>query len=171
MPVVKIPAAYRGPTRGAESVPVEGETVRACIQAVADAFPGCHLSVGTEAGLFRLRFHQPGLLRPLNAAELSDGTLRYLLLTVALFSPRLPPLLVLNEPESSLHPELLAPLARLIRSTAERTQVWVIAHAPALIEALAGQDHCRHVQLQRELGATQVQGQTTLERGAWRWPG
>ena len=40
MPVVKIPAAYRGPTRGAESVPVEGETVRACIQAVADAFPG-----------------------------------------------------------------------------------------------------------------------------------
>ncbi|CAK6689455.1 AAA family ATPase [Synechococcus sp. CBW1107] len=140
-------------------------------QAIADAFPGCHLSVTTEAGLFRLRFHQPGLLRPLDASELSDGTLRYVLLTVALLSPRLPPLLVLNEPESSLHPDLLAPLARLIRSAAERTQVWVIAHAPELIGALAAQDHCHHVQLQREMGATVVQGQTTLERGAWRWPG
>ncbi|MEA5475207.1 AAA family ATPase, partial [Synechococcus sp. CCY9201] len=59
--------------------------------------PWCHLSVSTGEGLFRLRFHQPGLLRPLDAAELSDGTLRYILLTVALFSPRLPPLLVLNE--------------------------------------------------------------------------
>lgn len=140
-------------------------------QAIDDAFPGSHLSVSSGDGVFRLRFHQPGLLRPLDASELSDGTLRYVLLTVALFSPRLPPLLVLNEPESSLHPDLLAPLARLIQSAAERTQVWVIAHAPALIEELALQEHCRHVQLQRELGATQVQGQTTLERGAWRWPG
>lgn len=139
-------------------------------QAIADAFPGCHLSVSTEAGLFRLRFHQPGLLRPLDAAELSDGTLRYLLLTVALFSPRLPPLLVLNEPEGSLHPDLLAPLARLILAAAQRTQVWVIAHAPELIDELAASEHCRHVPLRRELGATVVEGQTTLERGAWRWP-
>jgi len=145
----------------------DGEALQ---QAIADAFPDCQLSVGTEAGLFRLRFHQPGLLRPLDASELSDGTLRYVLLAVALFSPRLPPLLVLNEPESSLHPDLLAPLARLICSAAERTQVWVIAHAPELIGALTVQEHCRHVQLQRELGATVVQGQTILERGAWRWP-
>lgn len=140
-------------------------------QAMDDAFPGCHLSVQNDGGLFRLHVHQPGLLRPLEAAELSDGTLRYLLLTVALFSPRLPPLLVLNEPESSLHPELLKPLARLIQAAAERTQVWVIAHAPALIDALAEQPHCRHLHLERELGATQVQAQTTLERGSWRWPG
>lgn len=140
-------------------------------QAVADAFPGCHLSVSTEAGLFRLRLHQPGLLRPLDAAELSDGTLRYLLLTVALFSPRLPPLLVLNEPEGSLHPDLLTPLARLILAAAERTQVWVIAHAPELITLLAAERRCRHVSLERQLGATVVKGQTILERGAWRWPG
>ncbi|MEX1316873.1 MAG: AAA family ATPase [Synechococcaceae cyanobacterium] len=139
-------------------------------QAIADAFPGCHLSVSTEAGLFRLRVHQPGLLRPLDASELSDGTLRYMLLTVALFSPRLPPLLVLNEPEGSLHPDLLAPLARLIEAAAQRTQVWVIAHAPELIGALAAAEHCRHVPLQRELGATLVRGQTSLERGVWRWP-
>ena len=47
---------------------------------------------------------QHGLLRLLRAAELSDGTLRYLLLVAALLTPRPPPLLVLNEPETSLHP-------------------------------------------------------------------
>jgi predicted ATPase len=139
--------------------------------AIADAFPGCHLAVDTSAPNFRLQLHQPGLLRPLDASELSDGTLRYLLLAAALFSPRLPPLLVLNEPENSLHPDLLAPLARLIAAVAERTQVWVVAHAEALINALEARPGCRLLRLERELGATVLPGQTVLERAAWRWPG
>ena len=110
-------------------------------------------------------------LRPLDASELSDGTLRYLLLTTALFSPRFPPLLVLNEPENSLHPELLAPLARLIGAAAQRTQVWVIAHAPPLVQALTRQEGACHHRLERALGATVLPGQTTLDRAAWRWPG
>ena len=57
---------------------------------------------------------QHGLLRPLLASELSDGTLRYLLLIAALLSPRPPALMILNEPETSLHPDLLPSLARLI---------------------------------------------------------
>jgi len=57
---------------------------------------------------------QHGLLRPLEATELSDGTLRYLLWIAALLTPRPPALMVLNEPETSLHPDLLAPLGRLI---------------------------------------------------------
>jgi predicted ATPase len=110
------------------------------------------------------------LLRPLDASELSDGTLRYLLLAAALFSPRLPPLLVLNEPENSLHPDLLVPLARLIAAVAERTQVWVVAHAEALITALEDSPGCSVLRLERELGATLLPGQTVLERAAWRWP-
>ena len=138
--------------------------------AIADAFPSCRLTVDTAAPVFRLQLHQPGLLRPLDATELSDGTLRYLLLAAALFSPRLPPLLVLNEPENSLHPDLLAPLARLIAATAERTQVWVVAHAELLITALAKTPECTLLRLERELGATVLPGQTVLERAAWRWP-
>ncbi|MEB3332130.1 MAG: AAA family ATPase [Synechococcaceae cyanobacterium] len=138
--------------------------------AIADAFPGCSLAVDTSQPLFRLQLSQPGLLRPLEASELSDGTLRYLLLTAALFSPRLPPLLVLNEPENSLHPDLLAPLARLIAAVAERTQVWVVAHAEPLIAALSAAPGCRLLRLERELGATLLPGQTVLERAAWRWP-
>lgn len=139
--------------------------------AIADAFPGCHLTVDTKQPIFRLQLHQPGLLRPLEASELSDGTLRYLLLATALFSPRLPPLLVLNEPENSLHPDLLEPLARLIAVVAERTQVWVVAHAEGLIAPLEATPGCRQLRLERELGATVLPGQTVLERAAWRWPG
>lgn len=138
--------------------------------ALDDAFPGCELSVDTSSAVFRLQFKQPGLLRALHASELSDGTLRYLLLTAALFSPRLPPLLVLNEPENSLHPDVLAPLARLIAQTARRTQVWVIAHAPALVDALAAQVGATHHRLERDLGATVLPNQTALDRAAWRWP-
>ncbi len=138
--------------------------------AIADAFPGCRLAVDTSSPVFRLQLHQPGLLRPLAASELSDGTLRYLLLVAALFSPRLPPMLVLNEPENSLHPDLLEPLARLIIAVADRTQVWVVAHAEDLIRPLAASPRCKLLRLERELGATLLPGQTVLERAAWRWP-
>jgi hypothetical protein len=139
--------------------------------AIADAFPGCRLGVDTSQPIFCLQLHQPGLLRPLDGTELSDGTLRYLLLAAALFSPHLPPLLVLNEPENSLHPDLLSPLARLIAAVAERTQVWVVAHADPLIRALEESPDCQVLRLNRELGATVLPGQSVLERAQWRWPG
>ena len=56
-----------------------------------------------------------------SASELSDGTLRYLLLVAALLSPRPPALMILNEPETSLHPDLLPPLARLIVQASKRS--------------------------------------------------
>jgi predicted ATPase len=139
--------------------------------AVADAFPGSRLEVDTSQPCFRLQLRQPGLLRPLESSELSDGTLRYLLLVAALFSPRLAPLLVLNEPENSLHPDLLAPLASLIATAAaQRSQVWIIAHSQVLIDALATKPGCNLLRLEREQGATVLPGQTVLERAAWRWP-
>ncbi len=84
---------------------------------IADAFDGATLQVGER---FEVEMHQHGLLRPLSVAELSDGTLRYILLAAALLSPRPPELMILNEPEASLHPDLLAPLARLIVKASAR---------------------------------------------------
>jgi len=58
-------------------------------QAVDLAFPGSRVTVeGEGGGRLGLRLHQHGLLRPLSAAELSDGTLRYLLWAAALLAPR-----------------------------------------------------------------------------------
>ena len=102
--------------------------------AIADAFPGARVEVISTNGYFELEMHQHGLLRPLKAAELSDGTLRYLLLVAALLSPRPPTLMILNEPETSLHPVLLPPLARLIAQASKRSQAVVVTHAPTLAE-------------------------------------
>ena len=106
-------------------------------RAVADAFDGATVSVAVHDGLFELQLHQRGMLRPLRAAELSDGTLRFLLWGAALLSPRPPSLMVLNEPETSLHPDLVAPLAGMIRSAATGTQVVVVTHSAVLREHLA----------------------------------
>ena len=138
--------------------------------AVADAFPGAAVEVQAVGGRFRLTFSQHGLLRPLSQAELSDGTLRYLLWIAALLTPRPPSLMVLNEPETSLHPDLLAPLGRLMRKCAEHTQVWVTSHAASLIGALALDDDANHIELGKDFGETRVVGLGPLDSPAWRWP-
>jgi len=133
---------------------------------VADAFPGARLAVAALDGYFEVEMKQHGLLRPLKAAELSDGTLRYLLLIAALLSPRPPELMVLNEPESSLHPDLLVPLARLIAAAAKRSQVIVVTHAADLVRELR-QDGVRHVLLEKQLSETMVRDD---EPPVWTWP-
>lgn len=149
---------------------VEIGDVQALDEAVEDAFPGASVSVHAEGGRFTLLFDQHGLLRPLSAAELSDGTLRYLLWIAALLTPRPPPLVVLNEPETSLHPDLLPSLARLIRRSARTAQVWVVSHAPRLIAGLEDDDGCTSVHLEKALSETRVAGQGVLDAPAWHWP-
>lgn len=135
---------------------------------VERAFPGSHVEIAAEDGRFRLLWHQGGLLRPLSAEELSDGTLRYLLLAVALLSPEPPPLIVLNEPESSLHPDLLAPLAELIAAASVDAQVVVVTHAEQLASALADASALVH-RLEGGSGGTRVADQGTLDRPSWHW--
>lgn len=138
--------------------------------AVQDAFPGATVRVDASDGRFNLLFAQHGLLRPLSAAELSDGTLRYLLWIAALHTPRPPPLMVLNEPETSLHPDLLPALARLIVQASKRSQVWVVSHAPRLISALEEAPGCNLIALEKTLSETQVVGLRELDEPAWYWP-
>ncbi|MEB0228094.1 AAA family ATPase [Pseudomonas sp. 10S4] len=139
--------------------------------AISDAFPGARLNIAPlQGGRFAIEFYQEGLLRPLSAAELSDGTLRYLLLVAALLTPRPPTLMVLNEPETSLHPDLLPALARLIIRASEQCQVWVVSHARRLISALQEDRECNCIVLEKTLGQTGIVGQRVLDEPAWYWP-
>jgi predicted ATPase len=139
--------------------------------AIADAYPGAELGIVCQAdSRFGIELRQHGLLRPLSGMELSDGTLRYLLWVAALLTPRPPPLMVLNEPETSLHPDLLPALARLIQAAARHTQVWVVSHANRLLQELREYPACQEVVLQKELGQTLISGQGRLDGPAWRWP-
>jgi len=140
-------------------------------EAIGDAFPGARLDIDIqEDGHFAIKFHQEGLLRPLSGAELSDGTLRYLLWVAALLTPRPPSLMVLNEPETSLHLDLLPALSRLIVRASEHTQVWIVSHANGLIAALKEHSGCHSIELRKDLGQTQVPGQGLLDQPSWHWP-
>ena len=138
--------------------------------AISDAFPGARINIDfMPGGRFAIEFYQEGLLRPLSAAELSDGTLRYLLLVAALLTPRPPTLMVLNEPETSLHPDLLPALARLIIRASQQSQLWVVSHARRLISALQQDLECNCIVLEKNLGQTEVIGQGMLDQPAWHW--
>jgi predicted ATPase len=134
-------------------------------EAIADAFDGATIGVGDR---FEVTMQQHGLLRPLSVAELSDGTLRYILLAAALLSPRPPELMILNEPEASLHPDLLDPLARLLVTASERCQIIVVSHAAGLVDALGRYGAATRIELRKELGETTV---ADADPPAWKWPG
>jgi predicted ATPase len=138
--------------------------------AVEDAFPDSRLSVKDDSGRFTLLMEQKGLLRSLDTAELSDGTLRYILWIAALLTPRPPALMVLNEPETSLHPSLLPALARLIGRAASKSQVVVVTHAAPLISALREQSECHSTKLEKCFGETSVSGLKRVDRPVWEWP-
>jgi predicted ATPase len=138
--------------------------------AIEDAFPGSRFHIKVQEGRFELQLQQHGLLRPLSAAELSDGTLRYLLWTAALLTPRPPELMVLNEPETSLHPDLLPALGRLILAAATQTQIIVVSHSQVLIEALAAAPLCKRLHLLKEFGETTLEGSTLFNTPKWIWP-
>jgi predicted ATPase len=142
---------------------------KALADAVEDGFKGARIEVVAGDGYFELQMQQHGLLRPLKATELSDGTLRYLILIAALLSPRPPEFMVLNEPEASLHPDLLPALARLIARAAERSQIVVVSHAPALVSAVESEVgiETKMIVLEKQLGETVIRDR---ESPAWNWP-
>lgn len=105
-------------------------------RAVKEAFPGSKLFVVTDGDRFGLEMKSPGIVRRLRALEFSDGMLRYLSLVAALLSPRPAPFLVLNEPETSIHPELLKPLAALVARASSTSQIFLTTHSRELAEQL-----------------------------------
>jgi predicted ATPase len=135
-------------------------------EAVDDAFPGSVVHIaGDDYGSVEMR--QTGLLRPLSASELSDGTLRYLLLIAALLSPRPPELMILNEPEASLHPSLLGALARLLSKAARKCQIILVSHSERLVEALCEEEDVRKILLEKVFGETKVSDE---DGPRWVWP-
>ena len=134
--------------------------------AIDHAFPGAQLQVVVEAGLFRLQMHQHGMLRPLDVSELSDGTLRFLLLATALLTPHPPPLMVLNEPEASLNDTLIPALAALIARASETSQIITVSHNRALVSALIDAD-ADLIELYKDCGETFAHGSAAP---GWVWP-
>jgi predicted ATPase len=88
------------------------------------------------AGTLALTWRETGFSRPFYMHQLSEGTLRFLWLATLLQSPGLTALTLLDEPEVSLHPELLSLLADMLREASNRTQLVVATHSDRLIRFL-----------------------------------
>ena len=123
------------------------------------AFPGARLDVPKPGLLASFGMVFPDFPQRLfDAAELSDGTLRFLSLAGALLAYRLPPFIALNEPEASLHPDLMEPLARLIAAAAERTQLWLVTHSERLAEAVVATGAGKVRTVLKQEGETRIAG-------------
>jgi predicted ATPase len=128
--------------------------------AIDDAFPGSTLDASNEGSWCRLAMRFPDMPRDFGAHELSDGTLKYLCLLGALMGYRLPSLVALNEPEASLHPSLLPPLARLVARAARHARIWVVTHSEELADAIAEETGKPARRVLKTNGATTIEGLT-----------
>jgi predicted ATPase len=126
---------------------------------IDDAFAGARLVVPPpeRAASFGMIFPDYPQ-RVFDASELSDGTLRYLALAGTLMAYRLPAFIALNEPEASLHPDLLDPLARLIVQASSRTQIWLVTHSEHLAASLRKHGEVEPHTVVKRGGETWIQG-------------
>ncbi len=118
-----------------ESNPHKYEAIEDSLRA---SFPGFE-SLGfptVAAGMVSITWQERGFTHPFYMHELSEGTLRFLWIASLLQSPHLPAITMIDEPEVSLHPELLAILADLLREASDRTQVIVATHSDRLVRFL-----------------------------------
>ena len=104
----------------------------------------------------QLRIRWKSLKRELSAAELSDGTLRFLFLLTVLASPEAAPLIAIDEPETGLHPSMFPIIAEYAVEAAERSQVILTTHSPQFLDAFTDT-------LPTTTVATWESGETTLK--------
>lgn len=83
----------------------------------------------------QLRVRWRSLKREQSAADLSDGTIRFLFLLTVLASPEAAPLIAIDEPETGLHPSMLPIVAEYAVAAAQKSQVILTTHSPQFLDA------------------------------------
>jgi predicted ATPase len=147
------------------------ETVRERFEAVEDALRAAFPTFERlefppqSGGLLTLGWRDKDLTRPIFANELSEGTLRFIWLATLLQSPGLPKITLIDEPEVSLHPEMLRLLAALMREASERTQLIVATHSDRFVGFLESKELI--VCDRDEQGGTTLRWADDLNLTAW----
>lgn len=88
------------------------------------------------AGVLAMTWKDRKFAKPIYLNELSEGLLRFIWLVSLLQSPGLSTITMIDEPEVSLHPELLSLLAELMREASKRTQLIVATHSDRFVRFL-----------------------------------
>lgn len=117
------------------------------------------------AGMLAMTWNDRHYRKPFYMHELSEGTLRFLWLVSLLQSPTLPTITMIDEPEVSLHPELLSILADLMREASRRTKLVVATHSDRFISFLKPEEVI--VMDSDEEGFTTAAWADTLDLDEW----
>lgn len=80
-----------------------------------------------------LVIREKNLIRSVSIEQISDGTLRYLLLLSVLFNPERGNLICLEEPETNLHPDMINTIAEALKQASKETQIMLTTHSPFLL--------------------------------------
>jgi predicted ATPase len=142
---------------------------RRLVDLVKELAPGFEdFEVVPEGGTLNLYLTERGSAFP--ARRLSDGTLRYLCLLAILVDPAPPPLIVIEEPELGLHPDILPVLRDLLIDASSRTQVIATTHSTQLVDAMT--DHAGSVMIcEKHDGSSRITRLTQAEVEGWRQHG
>jgi predicted ATPase len=108
--------------------------IRAALRRLKETYED--FSIRPVGGQLQLYVEEQGVLGGINAMRLSDGTLRYLALAAVLLHPNPPPLILIDEPEVGLHPDLIEGVSEMIIEACTKTQVIVATHSPDLLSYL-----------------------------------
>ena len=121
----------------------EGDARRNFIKSLGQLYEGVeYFRTPVDRGNVSLFIEESGG-RSIPASRLSDGTLRYMALAAILLDPEPPPLVVIEEPELGLHPDVVLGIGELLIQASERMQLLVTTHSRVLINAL--EDHASSV--------------------------
>jgi predicted ATPase len=178
----RAPVRLPQPMRPAELPGKDGEDIVSCLyylretnrgnyDAVEDALKAAFPSFErldfppVAAGTLAMTWKDTNFSTPLYMHQLSEGTLRFLWLVTLLQSPGLTAVTLLDEPEVSLHPELLSQLADLFREASSRSQIIVATHSDRLINFLNPEEVL--VMDLNDNGTTSAQWADTLDLNKW----
>ncbi len=153
----------------AESGEAREDFFKPVIEALMAAFPGfqdIRFPPDGGEGHIGLRWHIDGRQRGFTPTQLSDGTLRFLWLLAILHQPPTGGIIMIEEPEIGLHPDLIRILAETLKSVAsEEKQFLISTHSPELVSWLEPEDVL--VVEKDEEGATQARRLDREGLGAW----
>src|SRR5581483_7534293 len=103
----------------------------------------------------------------LSGIRMSDGTLKFLSLLAALFHPKPPALMCIEEPEAGLHPDAMQLVAEVLMEASESIQLIVTTHSDALIDHLTDRPDSVLVCERDFDNGTQVKRLSKVELQAW----
>ena len=93
------------------------------------------------AGKSLMSLKEKNLDRAITIENISDGTLRYLLLLSIFYNPNRGSVVCIDEPEAGLHPDMINGIAKGIKYAAQNgTQIIIATHSPLLLNAFELED-------------------------------